>query len=78
MTTTTIENACTMLDAELRRILGEGIDDEQRACLLDPNRHEEAVDMIDDMECRLGISADVCGMVADALTQRVQRLEFNR
>lgn len=62
--------ALNLLDADLIRIYGEGLNDEQRACLLDPERYDEALDMLDDMEARMGVSGYVRGEVASYLTER--------
>jgi hypothetical protein len=58
------------LDAELVRIYGEGLNSEQVACLTDLDRLDEALDMIDDMECRMGVRGHVRGDVAHWLIDR--------
>jgi len=63
-------NPLELLDAELTRITGAGLLVEQRDCLDDPQRYEEALDMLDDMEARIGVSGHVRGEVADMLTRR--------
>lgn len=74
MTTTTkdpaINAALALLDAELLDLCGEGLNSEQRECLLDPDRYHEALEMLDDMEERICISGYVRGKVGDALNQR--------
>jgi len=51
------------LDAELIRRFGEGLNAEQMDCLRLGTRREEAVAMLDDMEARMGISAEVVGAI---------------
>lgn len=47
------------LDDAMRILFGEGLEREQRECLDDPDRREECIDMLDDLQARLGIPADV-------------------
>lgn len=65
-----LSNAIQALDTELRQLHGEGLYQEQRECLEDTGRYSEALEMLDDMESRMGISGSVRGDIADALTQR--------
>jgi len=65
-----MQTIIALLNAEVSRLYGEGLNPEQIECLQDPERYDEAIDMIDDMEARCGISSYVRGEVADALTQR--------
>lgn len=47
------------LDAEMLRLYGEGLTAEQRECLHDEERAEEASGMLDDMQARLGLAPDI-------------------
>lgn len=64
--------AIELLNAELIRKTGSPLDQEQVDCLMDVRRYDEATDMLDDMEARMGISVHVRGEVADWLTQRAE------
>ncbi len=55
------------LDAEMLRLYGEGLTSEQRDCLSDEDRREEAAGMLDDMQARLGLAG---GIVDAARTVR--------
>lgn len=65
----TIGQCIALINADLIAKTGVAINAEQIKCLRDPARYDEAIDMIDDMECRIGISPETRGEVADFLTQ---------
>lgn len=70
-----IQNAIPVLNAELRRIYGIGLMTDQLLCLADSTRWEEALDMLDDMQARLGIADTVRAQVEDAINYRQIKIE---
>lgn len=48
------------LDTESIRVHSEGLNAEQRECLHDDSRRDEAMAMVDDLQARCGFAADVC------------------
>jgi hypothetical protein len=64
------EAAFLRLDATMLRLYGEPLNPDQRGCLTDPARADEARDMLDDMQARMGIPADVTGAAAIAIWAR--------
>jgi hypothetical protein len=64
--------AIKLLHAELKQLYGKGLAKEQIAALRDRRRYVEALEMLDDMEARLGVSGFVRGEVADALRERAE------
>lgn len=51
------------LDEEMFRLTGEGLNSAQRDCLGDEERRTEAIEMLEDLRARIGISADVIAMI---------------
>ena len=66
-----LANALAALSSALVAATGEPLNDEQRACLLDPARADEARDMLDDMRDRMGLTDEACAaahaLIADRL-----------
>lgn len=48
------------IDAELIALGCDPLNAEQIECLNDPERAEEALDMLDDLMARVGVSAEAC------------------
>lgn len=70
-----IVRALILVSSELQSNGLEALTNEQKECLLDPARYSEALDMIDDLECRCSISGYARGEIASALTDRQARIE---
>lgn len=64
--------ATDALSAALVAATGEPLNAEQRECLLDPARADEARDMLDDMRDRMGL-ADEAHAAARTLVAALQR-----
>lgn len=66
----TLPDAIQMLQFNLACLKLAPLTDEQIDCLNDPTRYDEALDMVDDLECRCGINSHIRAEIADILTQR--------
>lgn len=55
------------LDDAMRAKFGQGLSAEQRACMENAEQREECLDMLDDMQARLDIAADVVLAVVNEL-----------